>query len=208
MFFKKKKTMSHNKHSKEQHMDENADNMAQNEEQQHTEDALLNETDTENESQEANDAYDAEHAEKLKAELQEMKDKYLRLAAEFDNAKRRNAKERIELTQTAGKEIVQSLLTVLDDSERAARQIENAKDIDAIKEGLSLVFNKLRTILQSKGLRVMESANQDFDADLHDAITEIPAPTEALKGKIIDVIEPGYYLNDKLIRHAKVVVGK
>jgi molecular chaperone GrpE len=205
MFFKKKKTMSDNISGNDNLMDENAE-LAQNDDVSN--DAILNESDSENESQQANDAYDDTHAEKLKAELQEARDKYLRLAAEFDNFKRRTAKERIELTQTAGRDIIQSMLTVLDDSERAARQKESARDIDAMKEGLSLVFNKLRTILQSKGLKAMESANQEFNADLHEAITEIPAPTEDMKGKIIDVIEPGYYLNDKLIRHAKVVVGK
>ena len=146
--------------------------------------------------------------EKVKAELDEAKDKYLRLVAEFDNFRRRNAKERIELVQTAGKEIVQSLLVVLDDTDRAAKQMESSEDLVQIKEGVALVFNKLRVTLQSKGLKKMESINQPFDADLHEAITEIPAPNEEMKGKVIDEIEPGYYLNDKLIRYAKVIVGK
>ena len=141
-------------------------------------------------------------------ELEEAKDKYLRLAAEFENYKRRNAKERIELIATAGRDIVQSLLDVVDDSERAAKQMETATDVAAIKEGVMLVFNKLRTTLQQKGLKAMESNGTDFDADLHEAITEIPAPSEDMQGKVIDVVQPGYYLNDKLIRHAKVVVGK
>lgn len=141
-------------------------------------------------------------------ELEEAKDKYLRLAAEFDNYKRRNAKERIDLIATAGRDIVQSLLEVVDDSERAAKQLETATDVNAIREGIMLVFNKLRTTLQHKGLKKMESTGAEFDADLHEAITEIPAPTEDMQGKVIDVVQPGYYLNDKLIRHAKVVVGK
>ncbi|RYD57724.1 MAG: nucleotide exchange factor GrpE [Sphingobacteriales bacterium] len=146
--------------------------------------------------------------EKLRAELNDAKDKYLRLVAEFENFRKRNAKERMELTQTAGKDIIQSLLDVVDDSNRATKQMETTTDINMIKEGVSLVFNKLRNTLQQKGLKAMDSINQPFDADLHEAITEIPAPNEDMVGKVIDVIQPGYYLNDKLIRHAKVVVGK
>lgn len=146
--------------------------------------------------------------EKLNEELAAAKDKYLRLVAEFDNFRRRTAKEKMELTQTAGKEIVQAMLVVLDDTDRAAKQMDNSDDITQVKEGVSLVFNKLRATLQSKGLKKMESVNQSFDPDLHEAITEIPAPNPDMVGKVIDEIEPGYYLNDKLIRHAKVVVGK
>jgi molecular chaperone GrpE len=137
-----------------------------------------------------------------------MRDKYLRLVAEFDNFKKRTAKERIELMQTANKEVIISLLDVLDDSERAAKQIENASDVNAVKDGVSLVFNKLKSTLQAKGLKPMESLHTEFNPDLHDAITEIPAPSEELKGKVIDDMQKGYYLNDKLIRHAKVIVGK
>lgn len=146
--------------------------------------------------------------EKLKEELAAIKDKYLRLVAEFDNFRRRTAKETLELRLTAGKEIIQSLLVVLDDTDRAAKQLETTDDLPQIREGVGLVFNKLRTTLISKGLKKMESKEQEFNADLHEAITEIPAPTPKLVGKIIDEIEPGYYLNDKLIRFAKVVVGK
>jgi molecular chaperone GrpE len=146
--------------------------------------------------------------EKLRKELDEAKDKYMRLVAEFDNFRKRNAKERIELIATAGRDIVQSLLVVLDDSERAEKQMESTEDVKAIKEGVSLVFNKLRSAMQQKGLKAMDSKNQDFDPDVHEAITEIPAPTEEMKGKVIDEVEKGYYLNEKLIRHAKVVVGK
>lgn len=146
--------------------------------------------------------------EKLKSEIQEQKDKYLRLFAEFDNYKRRTAKERIELMQTAGKEVITSMLEVLDDCDRAEKQIQSTNDLTQIKQGVQLVFNKLRTALQSKGLKPMESVKTDFDVEKHEAITEIPAPTEELKGKVVDEVTKGYYLNDKLIRHAKVVVGK
>ena len=146
--------------------------------------------------------------EKLKAELEEQKDKYLRKVAEFENFKRRSAKERIELIQTAGKEVIADLLEVLDDCDRAQKQIENSEDVKQIKEGVLLVFNKLRSKLMARGLKPMETIHKEFNPDLHEAITEIPAPSADLKGKVIDEIAKGYYLNDKIIRHAKVVVGK
>ncbi len=146
--------------------------------------------------------------EKIQAELDEQKDKYIRLFAEFDNYKRRSAKERIDLIQTAGKEVITSLLDVLDDSERAEKQLQTSNDLEEIKKGIALVFGKLRSVLQSKGLKAMESINTPFDVEKHEAITEIPAPTEALKDKVVDEVQKGYYLNDKIIRFAKVVVGK
>ena len=145
--------------------------------------------------------------DKKQQELDEQKDKYLRLVAEFDNYKRRNAKERIELIQTAGKDIIIDLLDVLDDCDRAEKQLQTSNDIAQIKEGIQLIFNKLRNKLQSKGVKAMESLHKDFDVEQHEAITEIPAPTKDLKGKVIDDVQKGYYLNDKLIRFAKVVVG-
>jgi len=146
--------------------------------------------------------------EKLKRELDETKDKYLRIVAEFENFKRRNAKERVELIQTAGREVITEMLDVIDDCDRAQKQIEASDDAKDMKEGVLLIFNKLRNVLQSRGLSPMETIHKDFDPDLHDAITEIPAPTPDLKGKVIDEVMKGYYLNDKIIRHAKVVVGK
>lgn len=146
--------------------------------------------------------------EKIKGELAEEKDKFLRKVAEFDNYKRRNAKERIELIQTAGKDVITELLDVIDDCDRAQKQIEVSKDAASIKEGVLLVFNKLRNTMQARGLKVMSTIGEEFNADLHEAVTEIQAPTEDLKGKVVDEILKGYYLNDKIIRHAKVVVGK
>jgi molecular chaperone GrpE len=145
--------------------------------------------------------------EKLNLELQEQKDKYLRLMAEFDNFRRRTAKERLDLIQTAGKDVIVSLLDVLDDCDRAEKQLNSNADIAVQKEGIQLVFNKIRSTLQSKGVKAMESIHTEFDVEKHEAITEIPAPTPALKGKILDEVMKGYYLNDKLIRFAKVVVG-
>jgi len=146
--------------------------------------------------------------EKLQAEVDEQKDKYIRLFADFDNYKRRTAKERYELIQTAGKDVITSLLDVLDDCDRAEKQMQTTEDSEQLKQGVQLVFNKLRSTLQGKGLKVMESINTDFDVEKHEAITEIPAPKEELKGKVIDEVQKGYYLNDKIIRFAKVVVGK
>ena len=145
---------------------------------------------------------------KLDAELQEQKDKYLRLMAEFENYRRRTSKERLELIQTAGKDVIVSMLDLLDDCDRAEKQLQGSDDIAVQKEGIQLVFNKLRSTMQSKGVKAMESIHQDFDVEKHEAITEIPAPTEDLKGKVIDDVIKGYYLNDKIIRFAKVVVGK
>jgi molecular chaperone GrpE len=151
---------------------------------------------------------DDSELDKLKGELDAQKDKYLRLQAEFDNFRRRSAKERIELMQTAGKDVISDMLEVMDDAERAQKQLETTDDINLNREGVNLVFNKLRSILQSKGLKPMETVGKEFNPDLHEAITEIPAPTKDLKGKVVDEVVKGYYLNDKIIRHAKVVVGK
>jgi molecular chaperone GrpE len=142
---------------------------------------------------------------KMATELAEQKDKYLRLFAEFDNYKRRTAKERLELIQTAGKEVIVSLLDVLDDCDRAEQTLQSAADAEKVKEGVALVFQKLRSTLESKGLKAMSSIGQEFNPDQHEAITEIPSPD--MKGKVMDEVQKGYYLSDKIIRFAKVVVG-
>jgi len=144
----------------------------------------------------------------LKKELEEQKEKFIRLYADFDNFKRRNAKERVELIQTAGREVIQAMLEVLDDCERAEKQMNHSDDLNQIREGISLVFNKFRNVLQSKGLKEMKSIGEEFNPDFHEAITEIPVPDEKMKGKIVDEVEKGYTLNDKIIRFSKVVVGK
>ena len=146
--------------------------------------------------------------EKLKEALEEQKDKYLRLMAEFDNYRRRTSKEKIELIQTAGKDVIVSLLDVLDDCDRAEKQLISGDNIAVQQEGILLVFNKLKNILQARGLKAMESLHTDFDVEKHEAITEIPAASKNLRGKVADEVQKGYYLNDKIIRFAKVVVGK
>lgn len=145
--------------------------------------------------------------ESLKEQIAQLNDKYLRQVAEFDNFRRRTAKERIELIQTAGKDVITDMLDVLDDSERAQAQLEKTDDINQIREGVGLVFNKLRNTLTAKGLKPMEVLDADFNPDLHEAITEIEAGEEK-KGKVVAEVQKGYYLNDKIIRFAKVVVGK
>ena len=147
------------------------------------------------------------NTEKLELEIQEQKDKYLRLFAEFDNYKRRTSKERLELMQTAGKEMAVALLEVADDMDRAEKQIAADEDINHVKEGVQLVFNKLRSVLQQKGIVAMNSIDTEFDVEKHEAVTEIPAGEEKT-GKVVDELQKGYYMNDKLIRFAKVVVGK
>ena len=162
---------------------------------------------TDSGAEDAPDSTDNEVAS-LQKQVDELRDKYLRLVADFDNFRKRNAKERLELIQTASRDVILALLPVLDDSERAEKQMQVTQDIEAIKEGEKLVFNKLRTTLQSRGLKAMETVGTDFNPEFHEAITEVPAPNEKLKGKVLDEVEKGYYLNDKIIRFAKVVVGK
>lgn len=149
-----------------------------------------------------------DEVEKLKAEVAEAKDKYLRLYSEFDNYRRRTAKEKLDLMGSANEELMQALLPVVDDFERAQKANSEKDDIEALKEGFDLIYKKYVNILQQKGLKVMDiEAGSEFDTELHDAVTQIPAPEDNMKGKIVDVIEKGYYLNDKVIRFAKVVTG-
>jgi len=155
-----------------------------------------------------NDVDNEDEAEKLRDELQAQKDKYLRLFAEFDNFRRRSARESIELKQTAGKEIIVSLLEVLDDSDRAEKQLQDGGESTDLEKGVRLVFNKLKSVLAARGLKPMESIGTEFDVEKHEAIAEIPAPSPELKGKVVDEVMKGYYLNDKIIRFAKVIVGK
>jgi molecular chaperone GrpE len=210
MFFKKSKTMNHKTGNHEGQEINETDNLSQQDDSM--DEAIARELNVDDsvpgtqhlDEQVTEDDQDS----KLKQELDQTKDKYLRLVAEFDNYKRRTAREKQELTQTAGKDVLQSLLAVLDDTDRAAKQLETSEDLNIIKEGISLVFNKLRNTVTQKGLKKMESLHQPFDPELHEAIAEVPTQDESLQGKVMDEIEPGYYLNDKLIRHAKVVVGK
>lgn len=142
------------------------------------------------------------------AKHDELKDKYVRLFADFDNYKKRVARERLELIKDASKDVILNLLPVLDDFERAVKAADSATEVAPVKEGMTLIHNKLLKNLEQKGLKAANPVGEPFDAEYHEAITEIPAPTEELKGKVVDVVEKGYYLNDRIIRYAKVVVGK
>lgn len=147
--------------------------------------------------------------EKLESELKQEKDKFLRLFAEFENYKRRTAKERIELFSTASEGVMKTLLPVLDDFERALSHIEDDKEAEELRKGVLLIYNKLVSTLEQKGLKPMEVNKGDvFNADNHEAITQIPAPTDDMKGKIIDIVEKGYLLGEKVIRFPKVVIGQ
>jgi molecular chaperone GrpE len=153
--------------------------------------------------------------EKLLAEMEilsqkmvESQDKYLRLSAEFDNYRKRTLKEKTELLKSGGEETIFKVLPVLDDLERAMNAMQTASDIEAVKNGVSLIYTKFKDILTQQGIKEIESQNLDFNTDLHEAITKIPAPQEELKGKVVDVVQKGYYLNDKVIRFAKVVIGE
>ncbi len=158
---------------------------------------------------EGNAATEAEATpeELLKQELGVANDRYLRLYAEFDNFRRRTAKEREDARKSEGKDVIVALLPVLDDFDRAIRSMENSTDVTAVKEGVVLIQNKLKNVLSQKGLTEMQSIGAAFDPEIHEAITNIPAPTDDLKGKVVDEMEKGYYLNDKVARFAKVIVG-
>lgn len=153
--------------------------------------------------------------EKLAAELkkanqviEEQKDKYLRLSAEFDNYRKRTMKEKAELILNGGEKSISSILPIVDDLERALKNMETATDVKAVKEGVELIFNKFMNVLSQNGVKVIETKDQPLNTDYHEAIAVVPAPEEEKKGKILDCVQTGYTLNDKVIRHAKVVVGE
>lgn len=146
--------------------------------------------------------------EKLRAEYEELKDKHLRLQAEFDNFRRRTIKEKADLITTAGEKVLKDLLPVVDDLDRAMESVATAQDVSAVREGLDLIVNKFNAFLASNGVAEIEAVGLDLDTDKHNAIARFAAPTEDMKGKVIDVTKKGYTLNGKVIRHAEVVVGE
>ena len=163
----------------------------------------------------AEEAAPLTHEEQLEKELEdaqavieEQKDKYLRLSAEFDNYRKRTMKEKAELILNGGEKSISSILPVIDDFERAIKTMETAKDVKAVKEGVELIYNKFMATLAQNGVKVIETKDQPLDTDYHEAIAVIPAPSEEQKGKILDCVQTGYTMNDKVIRHAKVVVGE
>jgi len=146
--------------------------------------------------------------EKAVEKVKEINDKYLRLSAEYDNYRRRTLKEKMELTKTAGESTLLALLPVIDDLDRAIAHMDEAKEIEALKEGIKLIHSKFNDFLGQQGMKEIVAKEKEFDTDLHEAVTKIPAPTEEMKGKVIDCIEKGYTLHEKVVRFSKVVVGE
>ena len=149
-----------------------------------------------------------EQLEKAELDLLDLRDRHMRLQAEFDNYRKRTLKERIELLKTANESLLISLLPVVDDFDRANQTLESVEEESPVKEGVKLIYNKFQDFLKQNGIKEIEAKGLDFNTDLHEAITKIPAPTEELAGKNVDVVQKGYYLNDKVIRFAKVVIGE
>lgn len=156
----------------------------------------------------ATDEESVDDIEKLRAEYEELKDKHLRLQAEFDNFRRRTIKEKADLITTAGEKVLKDLLPVVDDLDRAMESVATAQDVSAVREGLDLIVNKFNAFLANNGVAEIEAVGLDLDTDKHNAIARFAAPTEDMKGKVIDVTKKGYTLNGKVIRHAEVVVGE
>jgi molecular chaperone GrpE len=177
-------------------------------EQEHTEETVDQQLDNTEETTKEQDQKEQDPIEELNQKYNDLNDKYLRLYSDFDNFRKRTIKEKGELISSASTDILKDLLAVLDDFERAIENNENAEDPASIKEGFTLIYNKFKNTLTQKGLKPMESKGEKFNLDLHEAITNVPAQDEDDKGKVIDVIEKGYFLNDKVLRYAKVVVGQ
>ncbi|GHT78260.1 protein GrpE [Bacteroidia bacterium] len=155
----------------------------------------------------AEESSNAEQADNTAEELAQLKDANLRLMAEYDNYRKRTLKEKADLIKNGGEKVLTGLLPIVDDFQRAMENIDKAADLEAVKEGVNLIYHKFLTYLQQNGVMPIETFDVDFDADLHEAVATVPAQDEEQKGKIIDTIQPGYTLNDKVIRHAKVVVA-
>lgn len=147
-------------------------------------------------------------AAELQKQLDEAKDKYVRLSAEFDNFRKRTQREKMDLIKYGSEDVIKSILPLIDDFDRAIKHSETAKDVEAMRQGLVLIQGKFKDFLKSTGVQEIDAMGQELDTDMHEAITKIPAPDEQLKGKIVDVVEKGYKLNDKVIRFSKVVIGE
>lgn len=187
------------------------DNLSENDSQNVSEEQTdtTESAETDKTSEETTDNQEVQQpAEDFETKYNELNDRYLRLMAEFDNYRKRTLKEKMELTKTGGEDVLKGILPVVDNMERAIKSLETAKDLEAVKEGIDLIYKKFQEFLTAKGLKEIEAQGLELDTDKHEAVTKFPAPSEDLKGKIIDVIEKGYTLNDKVIRYAKVVIGE
>ncbi|NJN25100.1 MAG: nucleotide exchange factor GrpE [Cyclobacteriaceae bacterium] len=188
--------------------DDAAAERQENQEQEQADVAEMEVNDQEETDEAADTAGEAGEIEKLRAEVQESKDKYLRLYSEFENFRRRTAKEKLDLIKTANQDLMTALIPVIDDFERAQKALEESEDHTTSKEGFELIYNKFNNILKQKGLKAMQDeTGSEFNTEFHEAISQVPVDKRDLKGKIIDVVEKGYYLDDKVIRFAKVVLG-
>ncbi len=193
---KNKEKLNEELKTKEENLQEEVNNEQEADQKEETKDSC-----TEEESL-------AEKIEELEKEIESQKDKYLRLSAEFDNYRKRTLKEKAELILNGGEKSIVSILPVIDDLERALSTMETAEDVEAVKTGVDLIFNKLLKTLGENGVKIIETKGKELNTDFHEAIALLPAPSEELKGKILDCVQTGYTLNDKVIRHAKVVVGE
>ncbi len=211
-----KRKRHHSSYNKEVKMEEQENTVLTDEQKAQPEgdnaDDKTTETDNNQDKTAANDtdttAQDADNGGDLQKKYDELNDRYLRLMAEFDNYRKRTLKEKMDLTKYAEEDVIKGILPVVDNMERAIKSLESATDINAVKEGIDLIYKKFQEFLEKRGIKEIEALNKELDTDLHEAVTKFAAPSEDLKGKIIDVIEKGYYLHDKVIRYAKVVVGE
>lgn len=163
---------------------------------------------TASEEEEEKEAVEEKKEPTTEEKLAELQDRYLRLSAEYDNFRKRTLKEKIDLQKSANERLLETLLSVADDFDRALQVVDEAKEIEAVKEGLILISGKFNGFLTQQGVKEIEAVKKEFDTDLHEAITKIPAPSKKLKGKVVEVIQKGYYLNEKVLRYAKVVIGE
>jgi molecular chaperone GrpE len=223
---KKPKEHAENEQAQEMNTEHNSEKVTGGKEKQQYKDGSPK---SDNQAEKPGKKQSEDHLEKesrkihaLKADLQEEKnkltaaeenardwqDKYIRLAAEFDNYRKRTIKEKTELIKQANGELLKDMLPIIDDFERGLVTIEKTEDVEGMKKGVSLIYTKFAEFIRQNGLKEIEAKNKEFDIDFHEALTKIPAPDESLKGKVVDVIEKGYILNDRVIRYAKVVVGE
>jgi len=193
---------------KEEETEEQQDAAGKGEEAEGQQDVASEDSDKKKTKEKKKDKKEKKQEKSDKEKLAELQDRYLRLQAEYDNYRKRTLREKMELTRTAGEDILKGLLPVMDDFERALQSIDEADDAEALKDGVHLIFGKFQEFLRQQGVKTMDSQDQDFDTDKHEAISKIPAPSEEMKGKVVDVVQTGYYLNDKVLRFAKVVVGE
>ncbi|MBQ1883485.1 MAG: nucleotide exchange factor GrpE [Bacteroidales bacterium] len=211
-----KRKRHHSSYNKEVKMEEQENTELTDEQKAQPEgdnaDDKTSETDNSQDKTAANDtdttAQDTDKGDDLQKKYDELNDRYLRLMAEFDNYRKRTLKEKMDLTKYAEEDVIKGILPVVDNMERAIKSLESATDVNAVKEGIDLIYKKFLEFLEKRGIKEIEALHKELDTDLHEAVTKFAAPSEDLKGKIIDVIEKGYYLHDKVIRYAKVVVGE